>query len=224
MHIQTISRIGFNFFIGFLVFMTSAFADVNCRTAIIGAGLAGLTTAYRLQQLGIEATVFEARNIPGGRTLTYYDGEDYEELGGKFLNDGGEARQIKSLIAELGLSVEVYDFPNTRSYYQNGQAYDCFALLDKAPLPTDENYRAFVVKAETSKNILEAMQWFLRDHPTLLHLFKIQFTNFEGSSPEFLGTSYVNLFWDFYKNIYEIGSKKKQNLTLMKSFKEEPAA
>ncbi|MCI0616191.1 FAD-dependent oxidoreductase, partial [bacterium] len=37
---------------------------------VIGAGLAGLTTAYRLQQKGIAVHVYEARNRVGGRIFT----------------------------------------------------------------------------------------------------------------------------------------------------------
>ena len=55
------------------------------KIAIIGAGLAGLTAAYRLKQRGYQAEVFEARERSGGRAFTYYDGPYYEELGGKFI-------------------------------------------------------------------------------------------------------------------------------------------
>ena len=40
------------------------------RVAVVGAGLAGLTAALRLQSAGFEVTVFEARDQPGGRLRT----------------------------------------------------------------------------------------------------------------------------------------------------------
>ncbi len=40
------------------------------RVAVVGSGLAGLSAAYRLTQLGHDVTVFEARDRPGGRALT----------------------------------------------------------------------------------------------------------------------------------------------------------
>src|SRR5581483_8033750 len=67
------------------------------KVTIIGAGLAGLTTAYRLMQHGYEPTVYEARSRPGGRIYTAYYGASYDELGGKALNDGGDFPSIRAL-------------------------------------------------------------------------------------------------------------------------------
>src|SRR5690349_177530 len=41
--------------------------------AIIGAGLAGLSCAYRLRQAGVSATVYEATGHTGGRTRSLRD-------------------------------------------------------------------------------------------------------------------------------------------------------
>ena len=38
------------------------------RVAIVGAGIAGMTAAYRLHQQGHEITVYEANNYYGGHT------------------------------------------------------------------------------------------------------------------------------------------------------------
>lgn len=44
--------------------------DVNMRAAVIGAGLSGLTAAYRLKRAGWEVVVYEAEDEVGGRTKT----------------------------------------------------------------------------------------------------------------------------------------------------------
>lgn len=72
--------------------------------AVIGAGLAGLTAAYRLHQIGHSVAVVEAQDRVGGRTLT-------RDLGGGHVIDlGGESigptqDRITALAGELGLDV-----------------------------------------------------------------------------------------------------------------------
>ncbi len=76
------------------------------RIAIIGAGLAGLTTAYRLQQAGMTPVVFEASTRIGGRVHTRYgftsDGQ-FCELGGEFVDSNHS--DIRALCVELGVGL-----------------------------------------------------------------------------------------------------------------------
>ncbi len=55
----------------------------HIKVGIIGAGLAGLSSAYELRKLGCDITVFEGNaNRIGGRVLTYYFTQNhYGELG-----------------------------------------------------------------------------------------------------------------------------------------------
>ena len=43
------------------------------RAAVIGSGFGGIAAAIRLQALGVETTLFEARDKPGGRAYVYQD-------------------------------------------------------------------------------------------------------------------------------------------------------
>ena len=43
------------------------------RVAVIGAGFGGLALAIRLQSAGVETTVIEARDKPGGRAYVWRD-------------------------------------------------------------------------------------------------------------------------------------------------------
>ena len=45
----------------------------HTRAAVIGSGFGGLAAAIRMQAAGIETTVFEARDRPGGRAYVYED-------------------------------------------------------------------------------------------------------------------------------------------------------
>jgi len=76
------------------------------RIIIVGAGTAGLTCAYRLQQAGVSAQVIEAEKRVGGRMYslrdTFPDGQ-LAELGGEFVDTGHWA--LRRLVRELGLSL-----------------------------------------------------------------------------------------------------------------------
>src|SRR4051794_5763814 len=43
------------------------------RAAVIGSGFGGLAVAIRMQAAGIATTIFEARDLPGGRAYVYRD-------------------------------------------------------------------------------------------------------------------------------------------------------
>ena len=77
------------------------------RIVIVGAGLAGLTCAYRLKQAGYAAQVYEASDRVGGRCWTgrgaFADGQLYEH-GGELIDQGHN--QIRNLAQELGLKLD----------------------------------------------------------------------------------------------------------------------
>jgi monoamine oxidase len=77
------------------------------RIAIVGAGLSGMTTAYRLHQAGVSSTVYEASETLLGRTMTlrgfFADGQTAEQ-GGEFINS--DHRAIRALALELGLALD----------------------------------------------------------------------------------------------------------------------
>lgn len=46
---------------------------VGKRAAVVGSGFGGLAVAIRLQAAGVQTTIFEARDLPGGRAYVYRD-------------------------------------------------------------------------------------------------------------------------------------------------------
>lgn len=86
----------------------------SARIVIIGAGLSGLYAAFRLQQMGIDYVLLEARATPGGRIVTLssaqmrgstHDAEepsDYYDLGPSWFWPSFQP-QLARLVAELGL-------------------------------------------------------------------------------------------------------------------------
>ena len=85
----------------------AARAASNRRIVIVGAGLAGLTCAYRLNQAGYVAEVHEASNRVGGRCWTgrgfFLDNQIYEH-GGELIDQSHN--QLRQLAQELRLKLD----------------------------------------------------------------------------------------------------------------------
>ncbi len=97
------------------------------RIVVVGAGLAGLTCAYRLKQAGYAATLYEASDRVGGRCWTirgeFADGQ-LAEHGGELIDQGHTA--IRQLAQELGLTLD-----NLLAAEVNGT--EPFYYFDRAP-------------------------------------------------------------------------------------------
>jgi monoamine oxidase len=99
------------------------------RIAIVGAGMAGLNAAYKLQQAGLPATIFEGANRTGGRmfTATSLLAEGLTtELGGEFIDSTHE--EMLNLMTEFGLERLDTRAPEAASlkpetYFINGRHY-----------------------------------------------------------------------------------------------------
>jgi monoamine oxidase len=93
------------------------------KVIIVGAGLAGLSAAYELTQLGHEVTVLEARTRPGGRVHTLRD----EFADGLYAEAGaariGNHHHFTLKYAELfHLTLDPFQPSNSRSlYYVRGK-------------------------------------------------------------------------------------------------------
>ena len=100
----------------------------GARIAVVGAGLAGLTAAYRLRQAGFSPELFEASTRLGGRCYSargvFAEGQ-VAEHGGEFIDTGHKA--ISNLARELGLTLDdvlVATPPHSHPLYAaGGQPY-----------------------------------------------------------------------------------------------------
>jgi monoamine oxidase len=108
-------------------------AATPASVVIVGAGLAGLTAAYRLQQRGMAAEVFEASTRVGGRTLTERARfASKGELGGEYVDMNHTA--LQAMLRELGLHLTDTRDPSLESQR---------VFLEGAPRSFAEIFEAF---------------------------------------------------------------------------------
>ncbi|MBO0937501.1 flavin monoamine oxidase family protein [Fibrella sp. HMF5335] len=106
------------------------------RVVILGAGLAGMATAYELGKLGYDCTLLEARNRSGGRVWTIRGGTSETELGGtpqtsqfapgNYFNAGAARiphhhQLTLQYCRELGVPLEIFNGSNEAAYLYNHQ-------------------------------------------------------------------------------------------------------
>jgi monoamine oxidase len=78
---------------------------------VIGAGLAGLSAAYRLSKAGWKVTVLEARDRPGGRVWSYRFPQAPElvcEMGGEWI--GKDQHHILNLCTAMNVKLEPHAY------------------------------------------------------------------------------------------------------------------
>lgn len=156
------------------------------RVAIIGAGLAGLTAAYRLHQKGYDVEVFEARRRVGGRVhsvlVKNLEGEySVGELGGQNIGDGGEARYFLSLAQEFNLETTESEVGFSALFY-DGEAFCDYHKLLKTYLADTPNlqkiFASLEKSARTMQDVLDGL--FPKDSP-LKRALSLHLSSYEGS-------------------------------------------
>lgn len=75
------------------------------RAAVIGSGFGGLAAAIRLATAGVDVTVFEARDLPGGRAYVYKEGGYTFDAGPTVIT---APHCIEELFADAGRSLSDY--------------------------------------------------------------------------------------------------------------------
>ena len=98
---------------------------------IIGGGVAGLTAAYELEQVGYRTTIVEARTRLGGRNWTWRDGEKVEHRDGQqtvtfaegdYFNAGparipGFHTNLLTYCRDFGVALEPFLYENQNAFF-----------------------------------------------------------------------------------------------------------
>ena len=167
------------------------------RIAIIGAGLAGLTCAYRLKQAGYAATVYEASDRAGGRCWTIrgvFDEGQIAEHGGELIDQGHTA--IRQLAKELGFTLD-----NLLAAQLNGT--EDFFYFDGAPY-------AFADATDDLKGIWQQIHSDVSaaSYPTLYNLYTQRGWELDHMSI----TQYINAYVPASAHGYDVGPGMQSKL------------
>lgn len=178
------------------VFFSSAFAENNTpKVVVVGAGLAGLTAAYRLQQNGADVHIYEARNRVGGRILTVKINDALAELGGQYITDGGDADHILRLIGEFGLELREYKISLDHSYFTGEELIPIQELMSEKQFKPENLKAQLNDLKERSKNMREVLDAMFEEEGPLYKTLAVRLAGYEGAIVDHLSSSYVETLY-----------------------------
>ena len=131
------------------------------EVVVVGAGIAGLTAAYRLRQAGHRVTVLEASQRVGGRMAT-------EERGGFRMDTGAyllstKYERMRALIGELGLSGAVRQGSDVLGIVRDGTVHRVGASVLGAARTRALSWSAKLAAARMvldAKRLGSRLDWF----------------------------------------------------------------
>ncbi len=163
-------------------------ADPKKKIAVIGSGFGGLATAIRLQAAGCDVTIFEKRDLPGGRAYVYHDSGFTFDAGPTVIT---APHCLEELFTVCGRKMEDYVelvplSPMYRLCWEDGDRFDyshdlktTVTQIEKRSLEDARNYERFL---DYSREVFEAgytelasvpfLNWgsMIRASPELLRL------------------------------------------------------
>jgi monoamine oxidase len=203
----------------FLIGANSVFAEYK-KIVVIGGGLAGLITAYRLHQIsGEPVEVYEARERVGGRVLTAHFYDSHEELGAKFL-DVTHSKNLKALINEMKLEIEDYTTDiSFRKYDYKGKVASYYDVFLNTPSPDETTYDLLKEWSRKEKNLGGVLDLFFAKQEVPRHLAEIRMRGYEGNDTKDLSVEYLDSFWNDYNKSFLIAHGEAKNIVYHQTIK-----
>ncbi len=185
------------------------FMQAHKKVVVIGAGLAGLTTAYRLDRQGYDVEVYEARNRVGGRIFTVMTNGFYAELGGQNILDGGDAENIFRLLKEFELEVEYGNHILQRNYF-DGQSFTSLdALIQDMNWSPESLEQRLNTIAQHSTNMQDVFNALFSFDSIVYKAGNIQMMAYEGGALDKLSPWYAKTL--YYMLLGGLSSAHKDN-------------
>jgi monoamine oxidase len=179
------------------VFIPRAQAQVrpSPKVVVVGAGLAGLTTAYRLYQQGVHVSLYEAQERVGGRIFTVMINETPAELGGQNIADGGKAENISCLAGECALEIVKKRLPLHFFYFTGNESLSLQQLLKHKQFHPELLRSTLYELAARFKNMREVVLGVLKEDDPLCKAVLLMLAAYEGAPAEHLSTCYVKTLY-----------------------------
>lgn len=178
--------------IPFMVFSSSE-PQKSPKVVVIGAGIAGLTTAYRLQQQGVDVEIYEARARVGGRILSVQVNDQIGELGAQSLFDGGKAENLCSLINACGLEILSDAISLNHAYFTGEKLIPSNELLPSFdPNSLKKQLSDIRKKSKTMFDVLKELFDF-NDHA--FKYLSVRIAGYEGAPIEHLSSYYTETLY-----------------------------
>ncbi|MEM9213639.1 MAG: FAD-dependent oxidoreductase [Cyanobacteria bacterium P01_F01_bin.150] len=177
---------------------------------VVGAGIAGLTAAYRLQQAGVAADVVEARNRVGGRIHSRENalGTGYTiELGGEWIDTGHTA--IRGLIEELEFELtdlkplEANLIPKT--FFFEGRHISSQEIL--------RDFGSVAQKVDADYASIEDYEDYTQEHPAATALDRLSISEYLEQIPT--SSAVRKLLETSYTTFYGLDAEEQPSLHLI---------
>ena len=180
---------------------TAAFKPLSI--GVVGAGLAGLTAAYRLMQHGYRVTVYEATDRAGGRVWTYRNGEHHEELGGKNIEEDDE--EIRALAQELDIPLINGSCSWNGTYLTaDGRSVNLIAVSQHGPAPDESLEARFSDAASRCHNLREVLEEVFTGLPDIIEAFDNLYSRDDGAHTAKLSPSAYYTALKYYQAMRKV--------------------
>jgi monoamine oxidase len=180
------------FFMATIFSSTSAFSiKKSPKVVVVGAGISGITTAYRLHSQGIDVNLYEARGRVGGRILTIKINNHSAELGGQNISDGGEAIHLNRLIDELQLQRTSSRIYFNHAYFNGKALIPIQEMLRKRHMDPQALEDELDTLALTRHNMQEILEEIVGSQDPLYQVLAARLSAYEGGAIEKLSPLYT---------------------------------
>lgn len=165
------------------------------KVVVIGGGIAGLTVAYRLQQGGMDVSLYEARNRIGGRILTAKINGRIAELGAQSISDGSNASHLHSLISEFDLKCCSNPIYLKYSYFNRTDLIPISDLLKKKNFDPQQLKQTLIDLASTHSNMKAILEKIIDPEDPIYPFLSVRMAAYEGETVEKLSPLYIETLY-----------------------------